>query len=64
MCQKGADPATGNDNNEDYDETRPGIHKGTMKYYAGSELYIEWLNQHGCGVDSVDTKCVMVPKAS
>jgi hypothetical protein len=37
------------DNNQNYDPNSPGAMEGQMEYYAGSELYVEWTNQHGCG---------------
>merc|ERR1719230_2471916 len=37
------------DGNENYDAEKEGAMQGIMTYYQGSELYIEWLEQHGCG---------------
>eukprot|EP00392_Amoebophrya_sp_AT5.2_P001470 g1472.t1 len=39
------------DENHNYDETVPGAMEGMMQYYRGSELWIEWTQQHGCGSD-------------
>jgi len=33
---------------------------GVMKFYSGSKLYIEWTNQHGCGVDHPKSRCELV----
>eukprot|EP00435_Cladocopium_sp_Y103_P068350 s562_g31.t1 len=44
----------------DYDETKEGAMKGTLTYYHGSELYIEWVVQHGCGVDQPNIICQMI----
>jgi len=46
--------------NRDYDESKEGAMKGVMKYYQGSELYIEWLSQHACGAGSPNTKCQVI----
>eukprot|EP00933_Yihiella_yeosuensis_P077399 TRINITY_DN8783_c0_g2_i1.p1 TRINITY_DN8783_c0_g2~~TRINITY_DN8783_c0_g2_i1.p1 ORF type:complete len:1378 (-),score=299.79 TRINITY_DN8783_c0_g2_i1:373-4506(-) len=48
------------DGNNNYDVTKEGATKGTMKYYKGSELYIEWLHQHGCGVNQPNLRCQIV----
>jgi len=37
------------DKRQNYNPMVPGAMKGQMKYYQGSELYIEWNVQHGCG---------------
>ncbi|KAI9091555.1 hypothetical protein DFS34DRAFT_323892 [Phlyctochytrium arcticum] len=37
---------------QEYDDTVPGARKGVMQFYEGSELQIEWTNQHGCGANS------------
>merc|ERR1719284_43467 len=50
---------TGN-NNPNYDETAQGAMQGTMKYYKGSELYVEWLNQHGCGAEHTNLRCQII----
>ncbi|CAJ1410799.1 unnamed protein product [Effrenium voratum] len=34
--------------------------KGAMTFYQGSELYIEWAAQHGCGVNQPNVMCQMV----
>lgn len=47
-CERSCDE-TPDDTNQQYDETVPGAMEGTMEYIKGSELYIEWTNQHGCG---------------
>lgn len=39
------------DEGRNYDETKEGAMNGTMTYYQGSELYIEWLVQHGSGLN-------------
>ena len=39
-----------NDNGQ-YDRYRPGAGEGVMEYCEGSELEIQWTNQHGCGVN-------------
>ena len=31
-----------------------------MKFYQGSELYIEWHHQHGCGVGHPNLRCQIV----
>mmetsp|Transcript_18783 Transcript_18783/g.33372 ORF Transcript_18783/g.33372 Transcript_18783/m.33372 type:complete len:1366 (+) Transcript_18783:92-4189(+) len=46
------------DNN--YDVTKEGATKGTMQYYQGSELYIEWFMQHGCGVGQPNVRCQII----
>jgi len=48
------------DGNNNYDVTKEGATKGTMKFYQGSELYIEWHHQHGCGVGHPNLKCQIV----
>lgn len=47
-------------NNQQYDVTKPGATNGTMYYYQGSELYIEWTQQHSCGVGSPNVHCQMI----
>eukprot|EP00405_Crypthecodinium_cohnii_P034865 CAMPEP_0206528020 /NCGR_PEP_ID=MMETSP0325_2-20121206/1704_1 /ASSEMBLY_ACC=CAM_ASM_000347 /TAXON_ID=2866 /ORGANISM="Crypthecodinium cohnii, Strain Seligo" /LENGTH=1325 /DNA_ID=CAMNT_0054023559 /DNA_START=157 /DNA_END=4134 /DNA_ORIENTATION=+ len=42
------------------DKRKPGAGQGIMTYYAGSELYVEWLLQHGCGVDHPNVLCQIV----
>ena len=32
---------------------------GRMHYYPGSELPIEWTNQHQCGADNTDCQIVI-----
>ena len=34
-------------NGNTYDPNRPGAGQGVQEYYEGSQLYIEWTNQHG-----------------
>lgn len=48
--------------NEQYNSQLPGAGKGTMYYYAGSELFLEWTNQHACGPESLgpNTRCEMI----
>lgn len=48
------------DGNNDYDPTVPGAMQGQMRYYQGSELYIEWTNQHGCGIGHPHVICQLV----
>ncbi|CAJ1380662.1 unnamed protein product [Effrenium voratum] len=48
------------DGNNNYDVTKEGATKGTMKFYQGSELYIEWHHQHGCGVGHPNLKCQII----
>ena len=48
------------DENNNYDVTVEGATKGTMKFYQGSELYIEWHHQHGCGVGHPNLRCQIV----
>jgi len=48
------------DENNNYDVTKEGATKGTMKFYQGSELYIEWHHQHGCGVGHPNLKCQII----
>lgn len=48
------------DGNNNYDVTKEGATKGTMKFYQGSELYIEWHHQHGCGVGHPNVKCQII----
>ena len=48
------------DEDNNYDVTVEGATLGTMKYYQGSELYIEWVNQHGCGVGHPNLHCQIV----
>ncbi|CAK9080995.1 Protein DD3-3 [Durusdinium trenchii] len=48
------------DANNNYDVTVEGATKGTMKFYQGSELYIEWHMQHGCGVGHPNLRCQIV----
>ncbi|OLP88326.1 Protein DD3-3 [Symbiodinium microadriaticum] len=45
------------DENNNYDVTKEGATKGTMKFYQGSELYIDWFVQHGCGVGHPNLRC-------
>ncbi|CAE7872753.1 DD3-3, partial [Symbiodinium necroappetens] len=45
------------DENNNYDVTKEGATKGTMKFYQGSELYIDWFVQHGCGVGHPNLHC-------
>ena len=45
------------DENNNYDVTVEGATKGAMKFYQGSELYIEWHHQHGCGVGHPNLRC-------
>eukprot|EP00931_Biecheleriopsis_adriatica_P060044 TRINITY_DN36032_c0_g1_i1.p1 TRINITY_DN36032_c0_g1~~TRINITY_DN36032_c0_g1_i1.p1 ORF type:complete len:1435 (-),score=279.90 TRINITY_DN36032_c0_g1_i1:50-4354(-) len=48
------------DENRNYDETKGGAMQGHMTYYKGSDLYIEWTAQHGCGVGQTNVICQMV----
>ncbi|CAE7559256.1 DD3-3 [Symbiodinium sp. CCMP2456] len=48
------------DENRDYDAAKSGAMKGHMTYYQGSELYIEWVVQHGCGLGQPNVICQMV----
>eukprot|EP00438_Fugacium_kawagutii_P014091 Skav231794 [mRNA] locus=scaffold734:99355:104163:+ [translate_table: standard] len=48
------------DENNNYDVTKEGATKGTMKFYQGSELYIEWHHQHGCGVGHPNLRCQII----
>lgn len=48
------------DGNNNYDVTVEGATKGTMKFYQGSELYLEWHMQHGCGVGHPNLRCQIV----
>ncbi|CAE7406509.1 DD3-3, partial [Symbiodinium pilosum] len=48
------------DENNNYDVTKEGATLGTMKFYQGSELYIEWHNQHGCGVGHPNLHCQII----
>lgn len=48
------------DGNRNYDETKVGAMQGRMSFYQGSELYIEWVAQHGCGLDHPNLRCQMV----
>ncbi|CAK9010619.1 unnamed protein product [Durusdinium trenchii] len=48
------------DEDRNYDQTKEGAMKGTMTFYKGSELYIEWVVQHGCGVNQPNIICQMV----
>jgi len=48
------------DENNNYDVTKAGATKGTMKYYQGSELYLDWYLQHGCGVGQPNLRCQIV----
>mmetsp|Transcript_25366 Transcript_25366/g.45962 ORF Transcript_25366/g.45962 Transcript_25366/m.45962 type:complete len:1344 (-) Transcript_25366:286-4317(-) len=48
------------DEDNNYDVTKEGATKGTMKYYQGSELYIDWYQQHGCGVGQPNLRCQIV----
>ena len=34
--------------------------QGSLKYFEGSQLYIEWTNQHGCGATQGKTYCQQV----
>eukprot|EP00948_MAST-09A_sp_MAST-9A-sp1_P002214 g2214.t1 len=53
-------PNNQNNNLGQYDATRPGAGKGTMKYHAGSLLQIEWTVQHGCGARNDVNTCDMI----
>jgi len=46
--------------NEGYDATKTGSQEGQMYFYAGSELYIEWATQHGCGTPGKNTECQVI----
>ncbi|CAJ1380668.1 unnamed protein product [Effrenium voratum] len=48
------------DGNNNYDVTVEGATKGTMKFYQGSELYLEWHMQHGCGVGHPNLRCQII----
>eukprot|EP00930_Biecheleria_cincta_P029979 TRINITY_DN20799_c0_g2_i1.p1 TRINITY_DN20799_c0_g2~~TRINITY_DN20799_c0_g2_i1.p1 ORF type:complete len:1459 (-),score=258.41 TRINITY_DN20799_c0_g2_i1:61-4437(-) len=48
------------DANQNYDATVPGAMQGAMTYYQGSELYFEWVVQHGCGVGQNNVICQMI----
>ena len=48
------------DGNNNYDVTVEGATLGTMKYYQGSELYVEWHLQHGCGVGHPNLRCQII----
>ena len=48
------------DGNNNYDVTVEGATKGTMKFYQGSELYVEWHHQHGCGVGHPNLRCQII----
>ncbi|CAK9081967.1 Protein DD3-3 [Durusdinium trenchii] len=48
------------DDGNAYDVTKEGATKGTMKFYQGSELYIEWHHQHGCGVGHPNVRCQII----
>jgi len=51
----------GNNNaGQNYDASREGAGKGTMKYHANSLLQIEWTVQHGCGARNDVNNCDMV----
>ncbi|KNC99755.1 uncharacterized protein SPPG_05133 [Spizellomyces punctatus DAOM BR117] len=39
------------DNNQNYDANAAGALQGVMQFYEGSELQVEWTNQHGCGAN-------------
>ncbi|CAD7936210.1 unnamed protein product, partial [Amoebophrya sp. A120] len=49
-CERACDADPDNENHQ-YDPTVPGAMEGMMQYYRGSELWIEWTQQHGCGSD-------------
>lgn len=51
VCQNG---------NQQYAQEQPGAMQGIMKYYQGSELYIEWYHQHGCGVGHPNVRCQII----
>jgi hypothetical protein len=55
----GCKPVCQNENGQ-YDETKEGAMKGAMMFYQGSELYIEWTHQHGCGVGHNNVKCQII----
>eukprot|EP00931_Biecheleriopsis_adriatica_P038083 TRINITY_DN2183_c0_g1_i1.p1 TRINITY_DN2183_c0_g1~~TRINITY_DN2183_c0_g1_i1.p1 ORF type:complete len:1371 (+),score=250.20 TRINITY_DN2183_c0_g1_i1:134-4114(+) len=48
------------DENNNYDVSKEGATKGTMKFYQGSELYIDWYLQHGCGVGQLNLRCQII----
>ncbi|CAJ1348021.1 unnamed protein product [Effrenium voratum] len=48
------------DGDNNYDVTVEGATKGTMKFYQGSELYVEWTHQHGCGVGHPNLRCQII----
>jgi hypothetical protein len=48
------------DGNTNYDPTRAGAMEGDMRYYQGSELYIEWASQHACGMGNQNIICQIV----
>eukprot|EP00930_Biecheleria_cincta_P029978 TRINITY_DN20799_c0_g1_i1.p1 TRINITY_DN20799_c0_g1~~TRINITY_DN20799_c0_g1_i1.p1 ORF type:complete len:1074 (-),score=168.99 TRINITY_DN20799_c0_g1_i1:1004-4225(-) len=48
------------DQNRNYDASVAGAMQGAMTYYQGSELYIEWVTQHGCGLGQSNVVCQMV----
>ena len=48
------------DENNNYDDTKLGAMQGRLTYYHGSELYIEWAAQHGCGLNQPNVICQMI----
>lgn len=49
------------DANNNYDPTKDGAMQGAMYYYQGSELYIEWVAQHNCGITGTrNTMCQFI----
>jgi hypothetical protein len=48
------------DANGGYDETASGAGNGTMYYYVGSVLPVEWTAQHGCGTKNSKVDCTIV----
>eukprot|EP00930_Biecheleria_cincta_P036828 TRINITY_DN2523_c0_g1_i2.p1 TRINITY_DN2523_c0_g1~~TRINITY_DN2523_c0_g1_i2.p1 ORF type:complete len:435 (-),score=66.66 TRINITY_DN2523_c0_g1_i2:191-1375(-) len=48
------------DANNNYNVSEKGATNGTMKFYQGSELYIDWYLQHGCGVGQPNLRCQII----
>ena len=57
VCDNCNGPCHVDNQNKNYDPTRPGAKKGEMYYYESSHLHVEWTAQHGCGKGNRNLKC-------
>ena len=60
VCDDCNGPCHKDNENKQYDPTRPGAKKGEMYYYESSHLQVEWTSQHGCGKNNRNLNCEVV----